>query len=106
MSPAFSRASAKASPRSGRRQPHTGHEEGSLKAEGRKRGSKKPEAEAPVEGEPVEAGRQSWISRGESFVFPPEPEPVAEPLEAKPAGRITLPSSGLASDILARPEAA
>ena len=54
----------------------------------------------------MEPGRETWISREESFVFSPEPEPTAETPETKPAGRITLPSSGLASDILARPEAA
>ena len=39
-----------------------------------------------------------WSSGSDSFVFPAEPAPSS-------AGRISLPSSGLASDILARSEA-
>jgi purine-binding chemotaxis protein CheW len=49
---------------------------------------------------PVAAAAGEWVSRAESLVFPAEsPAPVA-------SGRIALPSSGLAEDILARAEAA
>lgn len=46
----------------------------------------------------------AWTSREESFVFPGEVG--TEPAEERATARITLPSSGLASEILARPEAA
>ncbi len=54
---------------------------------------------AASEPEPEPAG---WVSREETLVFPAEPE-LDEP--GRP-GRISLPSSGLAEDILARADAA
>ena len=41
-----------------------------------------------------------WVAREETLVFPPDPAPVAK------AGRIALPPSGLAADILAMADAA
>lgn len=48
--------------------------------------------------EPVEG---TWVAREEALVFPAEPAPTIPE-----GGRISLPSSGLASDILAMAEAA
>jgi purine-binding chemotaxis protein CheW len=54
---------------------------------------------AASEPEPEPAG---WVSREETLLFPDEPE-ADEPVRS---GRISLPSSGLAEDILARADAA
>jgi purine-binding chemotaxis protein CheW len=82
-------------------------------SEARKRAQRKPtEAEAPrpvpVTEPPPRAAAENppaeeWVSREEPLVFPADPAP--EP-PASPSGRIQLPSSGLAEDILARAEAA
>jgi purine-binding chemotaxis protein CheW len=65
-----------------------------------------PEAAADSEDSP------RWVSREETLTFPAEPpEPPAAPEPTEPMapaanhGRIALPSSGLASDILAREDA-
>jgi purine-binding chemotaxis protein CheW len=50
---------------------------------------------------PATADAAAWTSREESLTFPGD-----EPEELPRAGRIALPSSGLAADILARPDAA
>ncbi len=55
--------------------------------------AREPKKRAPRKGQPAPGA--DWTSGGDSFVFP------AEPAQATP-GRISLPSSGLASDILAR----
>ena len=55
-----------------------------------------------------------WVSREETLTFPADTPPPAEPARERPepaappssaSGRIALPSSGLASDILAREDA-
>jgi purine-binding chemotaxis protein CheW len=62
-------------------------------------------AETPREPErPLQATAPppvTWVPREEPMVFPAEPAPPE-----KPAGRLVLPASGLASDILALAEAA
>ncbi len=55
-----------------------------------------PRRKARAKGETAAAGE--WTRRDEGFVFPDDPNPGS-------SGRISLPSSGLASDILARAEA-
>src|SRR5512143_2317824 len=68
-----------------------------------KKGKPQPAA-APAEAEVVSAEDRpagGWVSREESLVFPADPG-----AEAAPAMKISLPSSGLAEDILARAEAA
>jgi purine-binding chemotaxis protein CheW len=60
----------------------------------RRRPSSPPGAPAPSE-TPV----SEWVSREEPLVFPSDPEPAAP-------GRLSLPSSGLAEEILARADAA
>jgi purine-binding chemotaxis protein CheW len=54
--------------------------------------------------EPASAQAAGWVSREETLTFPAEPPPPVRETPAPPAGsgRIALPSSGLASDILAR----
>lgn len=60
-----------------------------------------PKATAIESGEPASAG--AWVAKDESFVF--REEAAERPAAAKP-GRVSLPSSGLAEDILAMAEAA
>lgn len=59
---------------------------------------------APEAPAPEAAAQGGWVSREEALVFPAEP-PGEEPA-ALPRAKISLPSSGLAEDILARAEAA
>jgi purine-binding chemotaxis protein CheW len=66
-------------------------------AEGRKKGRKPaPRNETPRE----EPAPEAWVTRDESLTFP------AETPRRSDASRISLPSSGLAEDILSRAEAA
>jgi purine-binding chemotaxis protein CheW len=67
-------------------------------AAGRKRGPGKG-APPPRPARPASRERE-WVSREEAMFFPADTSPRDE------AGRISLPSSGLAEDILARAEAA
>ena len=70
-------------------------------AEGRKRG-KKEGAQAPGGANAAESGpHEQWVAREESLVFP------ADPASARREGsKISLPSSGLATEILSMAEAA
>jgi purine-binding chemotaxis protein CheW len=65
-----------------------------------------PELVAPQEEASRPAPAPGWVSREETLTFPaepPPPPPVREaPAPSGGSGRIALPSSGLASDILAR----
>ena len=66
-------------------------------AEGRKKGKKPARRQAP----PLDAvAPETWVAREESLVFPSETARRAD------TSRISLPSSGLAEDILASAEAA
>ncbi len=70
-------------------------------AAGRKRGGPgKGATPPPPRPAPPPRGEREWVSRDEALFFP------AESPGAHDAGKISLPSSGLAVDILARAEAA
>lgn len=75
-------------------------------ADARKKAQKKRGAPSPPTppAEPPAAAEGPWVSREESMVFPAEPP--AETPAREPSAKISLPSSGLAEDILARAEAA
>ncbi len=66
-------------------------------AEGRKRGKKPLRRQPPAT---AEAASRTWVTREESLAFP------AEPPRREEASRISLPSSGLAEDILGSAEVA
>jgi purine-binding chemotaxis protein CheW len=65
-------------------------------AERRKKAKKPPPRRAPVADDPAE---RTWVTRDEALFFPTE-------TPSRGDARISLPSSGLAEDILARAEAA
>ena len=70
--------------------------------DGRKRarkGSAPPEP--PAAPEPMPDTAEAWVAREEPMVFADDPAPAG----AGSRGRVSLPSSGLAADILAREEA-
>ncbi len=66
-------------------------------AEKRKKAKKPAPRRVPAAGDP---GERTWVARDEALFFPAETPNRGE------ASRISLPSSGLAEDILARAEAA
>lgn len=66
-------------------------------AERRKQAKKPPKRRAPVADDPA---ARTWVARDEALFFPTEAPSRGD------AARISLPSSGLAEDILARAEAA
>jgi purine-binding chemotaxis protein CheW len=72
--------------------------------EGRKRarkGSVPAEPPPPARPEPLPDTATGWVAREEPMVFADDPAPAT----AEPRGRVSLPSSGLAADILALADA-
>jgi purine-binding chemotaxis protein CheW len=64
-----------------------------------RKGSPPPEPAAPAAPEPMPDTAEAWVAREEPMVFADDPRP------AEPRGRVSLPSSGLAADILALADA-
>jgi purine-binding chemotaxis protein CheW len=70
-------------------------------ADGRKRGKKEGARDAGSQEGAGQGEREEWVAREESLVFPADPAPAR-----KEPSRISLPPSGLASEILSLAEVA